>query len=102
MSFSKFDKEMNANNQKPTFHQLYNYVKENTKPENGNQIDDEDDKYEMNTFLKNRKESFNLKTLEKSEMVLNAVDDLLDKDAAFVENFDFMKVKRILGLERAS
>jgi hypothetical protein len=47
----------------------------------------------MSSFMKNRKECVNLKSLEKTKKVLQSTLDLVDKDSTFLENFDFVKVE---------
>lgn len=65
-------------------------LKTETNPETT--ITPEEKELDMTGFMKTRKESVNLKALEKTNKVLQSTMELVEKDPTFLETFDFVKV----------
>jgi hypothetical protein len=92
-AFSKFDPNNSINPYKSNFQNFYSLVKGKTESTIEGAAIQEEKEYDMTSFMKNRKECVNLKSLEKTKKVLQSTLDLLDKDPTFLENFDFVKVE---------
>ena len=78
-------------------------VKSKTEDASENKAKEEESEYDMAGFMKTKKECVNLKALEKTKKILDSIIDLMEKDSAFLENLDFVKVfflsfYRCLGL----